>query len=153
MNLDALNKWLSFTANVGVFAGLVLIAYELNQTQEQLEMSALADATDNFTQAMEVVAQDEDLSALLFRAETNFDELDRFEQWRVFKYLDGFTTMSEQDFLAMKGFEVGTLGGFEYDWKNFMQQQHYRAYWAENENRFGHEFRAYVNNILAHEKQ
>jgi hypothetical protein len=153
MNLDALNKWLTFAANVGVIVGLILIAYELNQTQEQLEMSALADATDNFTQAMEVLVQDEDLSALLFRAESNFEELDQFEKWRVYKYLDGFLTMSEQDFLAMKSIEAGTLGGFEYDWKLFMKQQHYRAYWTENEGRFGHEFREYVNNILASERQ
>ena len=148
MNLDATNRWLSLLANVGVIIGLILIAYELNQTQEQLEMSALADATDNYTQAMEGLVQDENLSALLFRAETNFEKLEQFEKWRVYKYLDGFFTMSEQDFLAMKNIEAGTLGGFEYDWMNFMTQQHYRAYWAENEGRFGHEFQDYVNRIL-----
>ena len=151
MNLDVLHKWLTLAANVGVIIGLILIAYELNQTQEQLEMSALADATDNFTQAMEVLAQDEELSSLVFRAESDFEALEPFEKWRVYKYLDGFFTMSEQDYLAMKTIEAGTLGGFDYDWKHFMKQQHYRAYWMDNEGRFGNEFRAYVNNILAEE--
>lgn len=48
---------------------------------------------------MEILAQDEDLAELLFRAEHKFDELDEFEQWRVNKYLDGFVSMSEQDFV------------------------------------------------------
>jgi hypothetical protein len=151
MNLDSLNKWLTLLANVGVFAGLVLLAYEINQTQQQLEIASLADSTDNFTQAMEILAQDEDLSALVFRAEHEFDELDDFERWRINKYLDGFMSMSEQDFHVIKDIDEGTLEGFGYDWNRFMKQPHYRAYWEENEKRFGNEFRAFVNNILARE--
>jgi hypothetical protein len=149
--VERINRWLTFTANAGVVAGLVLVAYEINQTQRQLEVAALADSTDNFTQAMETLSQDRDFSELIFRAETNFDELDELERWRVYKYLDGFMTMSEQDFHVLKNIEEGTLGGFEYDWKHFMKQPHYRAYWLANENRFGIEFRAFVNGLLANE--
>jgi hypothetical protein len=151
MNLDSLNKWLTLLANAGVFAGLILLAYEINQTQKQLEIAALADSTDNFTQAMEVLAQDEGLAKLLFRAEHNFDELNEFERWRVNKYLDGFMSMSEQDFHVIKDIDEGTLKGFGYDWIRFMKQPHYVAYWEHNEKRFGYEFRAFVNSILARE--
>lgn len=38
MKSDSLNKWLTLGANLGVFAGLVLVAYEINQSGTQLEL-------------------------------------------------------------------------------------------------------------------
>jgi len=55
------------------------------------------------------LAQDQGLAALLFQAETGFEQLETFEQWRVFKYLDGFMTMSEQDFLVARALAEGQL--------------------------------------------
>ena len=149
MRLDDINRWLTLAANAGVFLGLVLVAYEINQTQRQLEIAALADTTDNFTQAMEVLAQDEELALLIYRAETDFESLDELERWRVFKYLDGFMTMSEQDYVVLKEIEEGTLGGFMYDWKQFLKQPHYLAYWEINEERFGRDFRDFVNSLIS----
>ena len=85
MNSDGWNKWLTLGANLGVFVGLILVAYEINQSGTHLELAASSDGVDNFTQAMEVLAQDEELSKLIFRAERSYDELDDFEKWRVSK--------------------------------------------------------------------
>ena len=147
MTSDDWNRWLTLAANVGVIGGLVLVAFEINQTQTQLRIDALADGSDNYAQSMEALAQDEALSKLLYRAETEFEELTTFERWRVSRYLDGFMVMSEQDFLVLKDIEDG-LASFRYDWERNMTQPHFRAYWLENENRFGREFRAFVNELL-----
>ena len=149
MTSDTWSKWLTLAANVGVFVGLILVAYEINQTQTQLRMEALADGADNFTQAMETLAQNGELSRLIFRAETNFEELDQFERWRVSKYLDGFMTMSEQDYLVLKGLADGeNLTGFEHDWHENLAKPFFRFYWSGNEDRFGKEFREFINGIL-----
>lgn len=132
-----------------MFLGLVLVAYEINQTHRQLEIAARADTTDNFTQAMEMLSQDQELAALIYRAETDFESLEEFERWRLFKYLDGFMTMSEQDYVVLKDIEKGTLGGFKYDWEHFLRQPHYLAYWKDHEERFGLEFRKFVNDLIA----
>lgn len=34
MNMDSVNKWLIFVANLGVIAGIVFLAFELRQTQD-----------------------------------------------------------------------------------------------------------------------
>ena len=39
------------------------------------------------------------LSALVYRAERSFEDLDEFEKWRMSKYLDWFMSMSQQDYL------------------------------------------------------
>lgn len=36
MNFDKLNKWLSLFANVGVLIGIIVVAYELRQTQTEM---------------------------------------------------------------------------------------------------------------------
>ena len=149
MRLDKLNGWLTLLANIAVFAGLVLVAYVIGQAQRQLELAALADTTDYFTQALAGLTHDPGLSELLYRAQTGFEQLEDFEKWRVFKYLDGFVTMSEHDYLVMQDIGEVDLGGFHYDWEEFMTQGHFRAYWGAHEERFGAEFRAYVNGLLA----
>ena len=136
-------------ANLSVFAGLLLVAYEIAQSRTQLELSASADGTDNFVQAMEVLAQDEELSLLLYQAERAYDELDEFQRWRVTKYLDGYMTMSEQDFrVYIETNDEVIATTFEIDWRENMALPMYRDYWDRRQHRFGTEFRSLIDGIL-----
>ena len=42
MDTAKLNDWLTIVTNIGVIAGLVLLAYEISQTNESLEQDAAA---------------------------------------------------------------------------------------------------------------
>ena len=149
MNSDNLNKWLTLGANLGVFLGLILVAYEVNQSGTSLELAASSDGVDNFTQAMEVLVQDEDLAKLIYRAERSFEELDDFEKWRVSKYLDGYMSMSGQDYLVQtKMSDANTASGMKDDWRENMTLQMYRDYWSRSEERFNPDFRRFINEIL-----
>jgi len=150
VNSDSLNKWLSLGANLGVFAGLILVAYEINQSGKHLELAASADGVDNFTQAMETLVQDENLSRLIYRAEKSFKDLDDFEKWRVSRYLDGYMSMSEQDYLVISQIN-GTKSSdaaFEDDMREYMRMEMYRDYWLHSQARHGQEFQRLVNEIL-----
>ncbi len=150
MNSDQLKKWLTLGTNLGVFAGLVLVAYEINQSGTLLEIAASADGTDNFTQAMEILAQDEGLSALVYRAERSFEDLDEFEKWRMSKYLDGFMSMSQQDYLVYHQInDTETTATFGVDWRENMALPVYREYWQRRQARFNREFRDFINHIVA----
>ena len=149
MNSEKLNRWLTLGANIGVFAGLILVAYEINQSGTSLELAASSDGTDNFQQAMEVLVQDEGLARLIFEAENSFNELDEFEKWRVSKYLDGYMSMSEQDFGVFSTVTGEIAFGFEHDWRENMSLPMYREYWSQSEERYSPEFRQYINDILA----
>ena len=145
----SLNSWLSLAANIGVIAGLALVAYEINQSGKQLELAASADGVDNFTQAMETLVQDEDFSRFIYRAEQSFDELDEFERWRVARYLDGYMSMSEQDYLVISQINGGDIAGFNTDMRKYMRMPMYRDYWIRGQNRHGPEFQFFVDEILA----
>jgi hypothetical protein len=149
MKVGGWNKWLTFIANTGVFLGLILVAYEIKQSQKQLEISALADGTDNFTEAMIALTQDEGLAKLVYRAENNFEDLSEFELWRSQKYLDRYVSMSEQDYLVLTKLpDLYISAGFRHDWRENMQMPLYKSYWANSKERFSPEFRNFIDDIL-----
>ena len=147
MDTDRFNKWLTLAANVGVFIGLILVAYEVDQSGTNLELTASSDTADGFVQAMEVLAQNEELARLIFRAESSYSDLDDFDKWRVSKYLDGFTTMASQDYLVTLRTDRD-IGSMEEDWRENMRLQMYREYWARKQGRFRPEFQEFINGIL-----
>ena len=61
METGKLNQWLTLAANIGVIAGLILVAYEINQTRADLEISASADTTDNYTSSVYALVHDSEL--------------------------------------------------------------------------------------------
>ena len=149
MDNNSLNQWLTLGANVGVIIGLILVAYEINQSGTSLELSASSDGIDNFTQAMEVLVQNEELARLIYKAENSYEDLDDFDKWRVSKYLDGFLGMSEQDYRVYRamGEEEEDLA-FRDDWRENMRLTMYREYWAESSQRFNSDFRRFIEEIL-----
>ena len=143
------DKWLSFFTNFAVFLGLILVAYEISQARTQLEISASSDGTDNFVQAMELLTEDEGLSNLIYLAETDYEELNDFQKWRLFKYLDGYMTMSEQDFRvynATNDEEISTTFGV--DWRENMNRHMYQDYWRQRQGRYSDNFRSFIDGIL-----
>ena len=148
MNTDGLNRWLTLAANVGVIAGLALVAYEIDQTATSVRLAVSADAVDNFQQAMEVLVQNEELAGLIYKAETTYPELDAFERWRVSKYLDGYFSMSEQDYSVILA-SSEAKPGFRDDWLENMSLPVYRDYWSRSDNRFTPEFRQFIDQLLA----
>ena len=143
------DKWIGILTNLSVFLGLILVAYEIAQTRTQLEISASSDGTDNFVQAMELLAQDEELSELIYLAENGYQDLDEFQRWKVFKYLDGYMTMSEQDFrvyTATGDDEISTTFGV--DWRENMSRPMYQDYWNQRQQRYSANFRSFIDQIL-----
>ena len=55
MNLDKLNNWLTLAANIGVLAGILLVAYEVRQNQELLELDYKLTLLDSASLEVEVI--------------------------------------------------------------------------------------------------
>ena len=81
MDLDKLNKWLSLGANVGVLAGIVFLAVELQQNTEILQAQARRDQLDARTASGELVITNSDLAEVAFKA-SNGEELTPLEEYR-----------------------------------------------------------------------
>ena len=58
--------------------------------------------------------------------------------------------MSEQDYrVSIKTGDFEVAAGLHADWRENMTLPMYREYWGSKEPRFGHEFRDFINAILA----
>ena len=96
---------------------------------------------------MEVLAENEELARLIFKAEHSYADLDDFEKWRVSKYLDGFMTMASQDYLVTLRMNRD-VNSLKADWRENTRLQMYQGYLARREGRFRPEFRDFINGIL-----
>lgn len=111
MDTDKVNKWLSLIANLGVLAGLVLVAIEVNQNTK----ATIASASEQITnQSLDYFAlgMDNQVIALARYKQSIGDELSGFEQdqlwWHQYynfrgfenvflQYLRGYVEQSEWD--------------------------------------------------------
>ena len=148
MESDKLNQWLTLVANIGVIAGLILVAYEINQTRAGLEISASADTTDNYTSSVYALVHDSETSALMYRAERSYEELEDFELWRIHKYFDGFFAMAQQDFFVILGIAEENLVPYSFDWRERMTMQVYRDYWERRRSRYHPDFQEFLDRII-----
>lgn len=89
-----------------------------------MNLTSLADGADDFTQAMETLSQNGALAR------------------RMFKSLDGYMVMLEQDLHVMQQQTEVSSNGFVHDWKINMRRPVYQAYWAQYQARCSPEFQA-----------
>ena len=86
MNLEKLNSWLTLSANIGVFAGIIFVAYEIRQNTTQLR----SETSNSITEAINVINANEyanpELADLLHRGDQSFNSLNDVEKRRYSSY-------------------------------------------------------------------
>lgn len=68
MKFEKLDKWLSLTANIGVIAGIVFLAYELRQNNENLEAQARYTIKENRASMNSQIAHDPVFAGVISKA-------------------------------------------------------------------------------------
>jgi len=148
MNIDKLNSWLALGANIGVLAGIIFLAVELQQNNENLEAQSRRDQFEFRTVAGAMLVTNTDLAEIAFKAH-NGDELSpsedfRFAQWayQIFRawewqfneYLEG----------ALTQVDLPTVG-----WANqFKNYPTLQEKWEARKGNLSPEFVRFVDNEL-----
>ena len=70
MNLDSLNKWLILVANLCVVFGVLALVYELQQNSEATRLQSAQAHLNNAYQIDLLLAQDSELTSILFTPES-----------------------------------------------------------------------------------
>jgi hypothetical protein len=70
MDKDSLNRWLSLAASLGVLAGIVLLAFELEQNREMMRAQTRNEISVQIVDLLSQVATSDELSSLLLRSES-----------------------------------------------------------------------------------
>jgi len=147
---DRVNSWLSFIANVGILAGLVLVAIELNQNTDQLKLQLVFQTTqklfdnnrdllgDNPTPAItKSITNPEGLTYEEFLIASSFI-LNQLNEWEDRFLIHEAGLISDQDWKRHIDENVGwTLGN------EFAQR-----YWRISSSVFEPEFAQYVDKAI-----
>ena len=123
MNLDLTSRWLTLVANVGVLAGIIFLAYELQQNTVATQLEAASNFNASFSEIELLIAGNPEFAELLVSGRegaqiTGTDQLrltvfynQVLRQWQFahFQYLSG--AMDEDNWQAQRAFMVAVIGG------------------------------------------
>ena len=151
MDTDKINRWLTLAANIGVLAGIIFLAMEVQQNNEILSAQARRDQLDARSAAGAMVITNSDLAEITYKA-SNGEKLTPYEEyrfgrwayqvfrnweWQYDEYLEG--TLSEGDLPV-----IGWAGQF----RNFPILQ---DVWGERKANLSPEFVQFIDgNVIGH---
>ncbi len=149
MDAEKVNRWLTLVANLGVLAGLIFVAIELNQNTKATVASASEQITN---QSLDYFAlgMDNQVIALARYKQSIGDELSGFEQnqlwWHQFHNFRGFENVYLQ-------YQRGYLEQSEWDrYQRIIKfrlttDESAKKMWEETQPRWTDEFRAEVERL------
>ena len=88
MEFNKLNSWLSLTANLGVIAGIIFLAIEIDQNNKLLRAESSFNMLQNRLSLRFQSFEDPDIAAMMFKAE-NQEPLTELERYRLKERIEG----------------------------------------------------------------
>lgn len=85
MNLEKLNSWLTFAANIGVIAGIVFLAIEIRQNSNAVRAQTRAQLAEGVTELFSANMNDKEYAAVLMRG-NNIEELSPVEKYQYSRH-------------------------------------------------------------------
>ena len=82
MDTEKLNTWLTFLANVGVLAGIILLVYELNQNRQLMRAEIRNDLSTTAVNFLHSLAENPGLAEVILKANEG-QELSPVEAYQV----------------------------------------------------------------------
>lgn len=73
MKLDSANRWLTLTANIGVLAGIIFLAYELQQNTLATQLEAASNFQNSFSEIEFLIAGNPEFAELLIKGRDGGD--------------------------------------------------------------------------------
>lgn len=149
MNLDSTNRWLSFAANIGVLAGIIFLAFELQQNTVATQLEAASNFQGSFTQLEMLIAGNPEFAELLRKGiegeNTNATEqlrLDAFytnvlRQWQFIHFQYLADTIDEEIWRGERAYLVQIIG---FDSGLF-------THWQSNKSRYTPQFNEMIESM------
>ena len=86
MKLSDLNEWLTLAANLGVLAGIVFLALEIQQNTDAVRSSTIQGITNVSMDVLRAYAADHDLAELRLKGEADPSSLSEVEAFQYFSH-------------------------------------------------------------------
>ena len=137
MNLDSTNRWLTLAANIGVLAGIIFLAFELQQNTVATRLEAASNFNSSFSEIELFIAGNPEFAELLARGREGaeitgveqlrlsvfYNQILRQWQFTHIQYLSD--AIDEDNWQAQRAFMAEILRGDRgllNHWRRFKQQ-------------------------------
>ncbi len=145
-----LGQKITILANVGVLAGLLLLAFELNQNHDMTRAQTRSEISRQITDFLSMVAGDSELASIMRRAQAA-EELTADEDWQYFLLLSANVRFWEnihyqyrQGLFDEAEFEAERTG-----WRSVIQgNMVFSKYWCPTVEAYSTEFVAELNSLF-----
>ena len=146
MSLERVSPILSIITNISVIAGIMFLAYELNQNTATLQNSSYQSVLATLTDWDRTLATDEDLNRIIREAENSPENLSMDEWSRFERYGFSLFGIWEYIFLSNQQNALSDLQwtAFEPYFLAISCSPGYRSFWKKNSHGYSPEFKTYV---------
>jgi hypothetical protein len=146
MNIEKINHWIALIANIGVVAGVVFLAFEIQQNNELLVQSSRYSMLENQKDWKFFLNGDPEISKLMYTP--NVGELNEIERLRRFDILSGILLTWQWEWEQAQSGLFGNsklpVEGFRELWKS----QNTQLEWAELKPILKPEFAEFLQNNI-----
>jgi hypothetical protein len=153
MDRDRLNRWLSLAANLGVLAGIVLLAFELEQNREMMRAQTRNELSVQIVDLLSHVATSDELSSLLFRSDSgealSDEEIVQFRH-RALAMLRYFENVHYQYRQGM--YDEGEFSAQQEAWRGFFTNAAYVSIWCAWRETFSPDFKVAIEALFSTQK-
>ena len=148
MDLDRLNRWLSLTANLGVIAGLIFLAVEIQQNTSMMRFQTRSTITGYIHALLEMERHPKIVSA--YKKIATGETLS-FEEHYILRNMANATFRSwENSFYQNQAglFEAGEYQAEIEVGREMMKEEHMLNYWMSDQKNYSVPFQEHVNTVL-----
>jgi hypothetical protein len=148
MKLDNLNKWLTLTANVGVMAGIIFLAVELNQNAVGQKVSAKQEMTRQFSDYVDMLLHNNELRAINDKGFAGEEMTpDEAAQWRLM-------LQKATWYFASMHYQYVSQSLSEDEWRqsgnliaSYCDADGYKTWWERRRGNYSTDFVRYVDRL------
>tara|TARA_B100000959_G_scaffold221679_1_gene234490 strand:- start:60 stop:530 length:471 start_codon:yes stop_codon:yes gene_type:complete len=153
MKLSRLNEWLTLTVNVGVIAGIIFLAFELQQNTRMMQAQTRDSVTDKLSEFLMSVGSNEYASDIFFRRRAGEFEPGSEDSlnWNSFFFM----AMSNMRMWENEWFQyqAGLFGEDEFaarssTWRTLIRFPGYRSAWQTTRNGYERSFKEFVDSMI-----
>jgi len=149
MNIEKLNQWLTFGANVGVLAGIIFLAYELQQNTQMMKSQTRAQVSEAIIDNVDMGREPDVMRATLKLA--NNEQLTVEEEFILDNAANATFRMWENNYYQ---FRSGLFDESEFEaelavWRDVMSSDAiFQRHWQERKMTYSPNFRIYMDNLI-----
>ncbi|MEZ5492329.1 MAG: hypothetical protein R3F50_18760 [Gammaproteobacteria bacterium] len=150
MNIEKFNQLLSLLANLGVLAGIVFLAIELQQNTDMMEAQTRDSITDKQLDWSLAIASDTSIAALWEKGNSEIEFTEPGEGAAYFLLTTSSFRIWENEFYQyQKGlFSESEFLGRENRWRNNMRNRFRQGVWCNTRSTYSEGFQEIMNSFL-----